>query len=74
MAVQTTHRTAIPANQVVALLADKAPSFSLASGATFADLAARLEYLGTWQHDLPQAISLKLGTVRKPFTVAKSAI
>jgi hypothetical protein len=34
--MQTTHRTTIPANRVMALFSDRALSFSLARGATFA--------------------------------------
>ena len=60
----TTNRTTIPANQVMALFADRAQSFSLANGATFADLAAHIDHLGVWQCDLPQAISLKFGAAQ----------
>jgi hypothetical protein len=62
--MQTTHRTTIPANQVMALFADRAESFSLAGGATFADLAAHFDHMGGWQRDLPQAISLKFGAAQ----------
>jgi hypothetical protein len=72
--LQTTDRTTIPANQVMALFANRAHSFSLASGATFADLAARLDQLGERQSDLPQAIYLKFGATRQPVSVAQSVI
>jgi hypothetical protein len=70
----TTHRTAIAANQVMALFADKARSFSLASGATFADLAAGLDRLRERQSDLPQAIYLRFRATRQPVSIAQSAI
>jgi hypothetical protein len=72
--MQTTHQTTIPADQVMALFADRAQSSSLASGATFADLAARLEHPGEWQTDLPQAVYLKFGATRQPVSVAQSTI
>ena len=70
----TTHRTAIPANQVMALFADRARSFSLASDATFADLAAGLDHLRERQSGLPQAIYLRFRAARQPVSVAQSAI
>jgi len=58
----------------MALFADRTRTFSLASGATFADLADRLEHLGEWHTDLPQAIYLKFGATRQPVPVIQSAI
>jgi hypothetical protein len=72
--MQTSHQATIPASQVRALFADRAQSFSLASGATFADLAARLEHLGKWQRGLPHAIFLKFGAARQLVTIAQPVI
>jgi hypothetical protein len=72
--MQKTHQTTIPANQVMALFADRAQSFSLASGATFADLADCLDHLGEWQTDMPQAIYLKFGATRQAVPAAQSAL
>ncbi len=69
--MQMTHRTTIPANQVMALFADRTRSFSLARGATFADLAVRLD---EWHTAMPQAIYLKFGAARQPIPAAQSAI
>jgi hypothetical protein len=71
--MQKTHQTTIPANQVMALFADRVRSFSLARGATFADLADRLDQPGGWDTDMPQAISLKFGAARQPIPVAQPA-
>jgi len=72
--MQNTHRTTIPANQVMALFADRARSFSLASGATFADLADRLDHLGEWHTAMPQAVYLTFGAARQPIPTARSAL
>ncbi len=72
--MHTTHRTTAPANQVMALFADRARSFSLARGATFADLAARLDDPGEWHTEPPQAIYLKFGAARQPVSVARYTI
>lgn len=45
-------------HQVMALFADSALSFNLDRGATFADLASRLEGLCLWHSGVPTAISL----------------
>jgi hypothetical protein len=69
-AMQKPHQTTIPANQVMALFADRSRSFSLATGATFADLAACLTHPGGWHTDMPRAISLKFGAARQPGPLA----
>ena len=63
--MQNSHQTTIPANQVMAVFADRARSFSLASGATFADLADGLDRLDEWHTDMPRAIYLKFGVARQ---------
>jgi hypothetical protein len=68
-----TYQTTIPANQVMALFADRVRSFSLASGATFADLADRLALPGGWHTDIPQVIYLKFSAARQPVPVAQPA-
>jgi hypothetical protein len=49
------------ANKVIALYADRARSFSLAKGATFADLADHLDqpHIEGWHNDMPTAIHLR---------------
>ncbi len=68
---QTNHSTS-PANQVMALFADRVWSFSLLREATFADLAERLTEQGGWGTDTPKAIYLKFGAARQPVAVHKS--
>jgi hypothetical protein len=53
--------TPIAANQVIALYADRARSFRLAKGATFADLADHLDqpHIDGWHDDMPMAIHLR---------------
>jgi hypothetical protein len=72
-AVQQTYQTTIPANEVMALFVDRVCSFSLAKGATFADLAECLTHSGGWRTDMPQAIYLKFGAARQPLPVRQSA-
>ena len=67
--MQSTHPPTIPANQVTALFADRALSFSLSKDATFADLADRLVNLGEWHAGMLTAVYLKLGTARQPVRV-----
>ena len=69
--MHNSHQTMIPANQVMAVFADRARSFSLASGATFADLADRLDRLGEWDTNTPRAIYLKFGVARQSILVAR---
>ena len=64
--MQKANQTTIPANQVMALFADRVCSFSLSRDATFADLAERLTHSGGWRDDMPQAIYLKFGTAQQP--------
>ena len=63
--MQLTQKTEMPANQVTALFADAAVSFVLANGATFADLADRLNHLDARHSGLPKAISCKFGTAQQ---------
>jgi hypothetical protein len=71
--MQKTNQTTIPANQVMALFADRVRSFSLARGATFADLAECLTHSGDWCTDMPQAIYLKFDATRQPLPVRQYA-
>lgn len=66
--MQGTHQASMPIHRVVALFADKALSFSLSAGATFADLADRLDPMGEWHTGLPTAVYLKFGTARQPIS------
>jgi hypothetical protein len=59
--MQSIHRAEVPTNQVMALFADSAFSFSLSNGATFADLADQLDLLGQRHIGSPTAIYLKFG-------------
>lgn len=54
-----TRRGRLATYQVMALFADNALSFGLSTGATFADLADRLEQLGERHMGMPTAIYLK---------------
>ena len=58
--MQSTDRAGLPTNQVMALFADGSNSFSLSKGATFADLADRLDHLGERHIGRPTAIYLKV--------------
>jgi len=72
--MQSTHRAGMPTNQVVALFADRALSFSLSSGATLADLADRLDDLGQRHIGMPTAIYLKFGMARQPIAVLQRGL
>ena len=50
----------LPTNQVMALFADSVILFSLSKGATFADLADRLDHLAERHTGMPTAIYLKV--------------
>src|SRR5579872_1411244 len=68
-AMQNTHPNKIPPNQVTALFADSALSFSMPNSATFADLADRLGRFGEVHIGLPKAVYLKFsapGNNRRP--------
>jgi len=69
-----THRASTTMNRVMALFADKALSFSLSDGATFADLADRLDRLGEWHTSLPMAVYLKFSTARQPIAALPTEI
>ena len=71
--MQQANQTTIPANQVMALFADRVWSFSLSREATFADLAERLTEQGGWRTDMPKAIYLKFGAARQSLAVHQSA-
>jgi hypothetical protein len=71
----------MPTNQVMALFGDSALSFTLANGATFADLADRLDHLadrldhlGEQHIGMPKAIYLKFHTARQPISVTRAGI
>jgi hypothetical protein len=49
----------MPLNEVTALFAASASSFSLSHSATFADLADRLDELGARHAGVPRAVYLK---------------
>jgi hypothetical protein len=71
--MQKAKQTTIPANEVMALFADRVRSFNLPRGATFADLAECLTHSGGSRADMPQAIYLKFGAARQPLPVCQSA-
>ena len=71
--MQKINQTTIPANQVMALFGDKVRSFSLARGATFADLAERLTDSSASRADMPRAIYLTFGAARQPLLAHQSA-
>ena len=60
--MHSTHRIGLPTNQAVALFSDSALTFNLSNGATFADLADRLDHLGERHVGTPTAIYLTLGS------------
>jgi hypothetical protein len=64
--MQSTHRTRMPAYQVEALYNHSALSFVLATGATFADLADRLDRLGERHIGTPTAIYPKSCNAGRP--------
>jgi hypothetical protein len=66
--MQSTHREEMPANRVMALFADSALSFNLSKGATFEDLADRLDHLSDRHIGMPTAIYLKFGLPRQPIS------
>jgi hypothetical protein len=57
--MQDLHRIEILTNQVMALFAGSALSFNLPNGATFADLADRLDDLSERHDGAPTAVYLK---------------
>jgi hypothetical protein len=52
-------------NEVIALFSDSAASFELSPGATFADLADRVNRLGENRNGLPVAIFMKFEASRQ---------
>jgi hypothetical protein len=73
-AMQSTHPATISANEVMAVFADRALSFSLSKDATFAELADRLDHLGEWHTGVPTAVYLKFGAGRQPVCVLQPGI
>jgi hypothetical protein len=71
--MQTASQTTIPANRVMALFTDRVRSFSIARGATLADLAECLTHSGDRSTDMPKAIYLTFGAARQPVPVRQSA-
>ena len=63
--MQSTYREGTPTYQVMALFADAALSFGLTKGATFADLADRVDQLGERHIGMPKAIYLKFAMTRQ---------
>jgi hypothetical protein len=59
--MKKTQRSPAPTNQVMALYTDRTRSFRLNKGATFADLADRLDQprVHAWHEDMPTAIYLR---------------
>jgi hypothetical protein len=72
--MQDAHGTGASANQVTALFAGGALSFSLSKGATFADLAARLNDLGDRHLGMATAISMKFAVHQRAGSVLRSGI
>lgn len=66
--------TTVPENLVTALFADRALSFTLSKGATFADLADRVGHLSEWHTDMPTGVFLKFAMAREPAFVRQTAI
>ena len=70
--MQSIHSATQSNNQVTALFVDRALSFNLSKGATFADLANCLDrpHFHAWQAGIPTAIYLKFAKVhvRRPVT------
>lgn len=59
--MQNIRAETMPTNQVIALFADRALSFNLSKGATFAQLAESLSDICEWHAGTPTAVSLKFG-------------
>lgn len=72
--MQITRTDATPTNQVMAVFADSAVSFALSGGATFADLAERLDQLGERHTGLPTAIYCRVSIARQPVLRSRSGM
>ena len=59
--MQNARRADLSPNQVMALFAASALSFSLSNNATYADLANQLEHAGARHVGKPKAIYLRIG-------------
>jgi hypothetical protein len=68
--MQSIDRAPTQPNQVIALFADSALSFSLPNCATFADLADRLQHFCEGHIGMPTTVYLTLGTARQPFPMS----
>jgi hypothetical protein len=68
-AMQGTHPATISRNQVMALFADRALSFSLPRDATLAELADRLDLMDEWHTGTPTAIYLKFAAASQSVAV-----
>jgi hypothetical protein len=66
--------TQIPANQVMAVFADRALSFSVSKDATLAELADHLDRLGEWHTSTPTVVYLKFGAARQPVRVLQRGV
>ena len=64
--MQRTRQAGTPIYQVMALFADAAPFFRLPKGATFGDLAGRVDQLGERHVGMPMAIYLKFRIAHRP--------
>src|SRR5579875_2891833 len=64
--MQSIDRASVPTYQVMALFAGSVLSFRLPNGATFADLADRLDHLDEQHIGVPMAILVKLRTAGDP--------
>jgi len=62
-------RTRLPTNQVVALFASSSVSFRLAVGATFEDLANRLDRHTERHIGIPTTVYLKIDVAEAPVSV-----
>jgi hypothetical protein len=66
--------TEIPGSVVNALFEDKAISFSLMDGATFADLADSFARLANGNTGVPYAVYMTLGSTGQPVSALASGI
>jgi hypothetical protein len=72
--MQTVLRAQVPISQVSALFANSEISFRLSKGATFADLADSLDWLGDRHLGKPLAIYLRFNVIDHPVSALHSGI
>ncbi len=72
--MQITRTDAMPTNQVMAVFAHSTLSFVLSDGATFADLADRLNQLGEGHGGHPTAIYYTSSLSRQPIVHLQSGL